>query len=133
MKRMGRRNRPFYRVVAIDSRKRRDGLEIERLGWYDPLRTDIGIQLKEERVMHWLKLGAQPSDTVRTLMNRIGLGLKLSLADQGKSEEEIAKALTEWQVRQDEKFAKIEEKRKAKKEAQQKALADSARENGLKF
>ena len=64
LKRMGRKNRPFYRIVAIDSRSRRDGVEIERLGWFDPLRTDVAVNLNEDRVIHWLKQGAQPSETV---------------------------------------------------------------------
>ena len=45
LKRMGRRKRPFYRIVAIDSRTRRDGPEIERLGWFDPLKTDVACLL----------------------------------------------------------------------------------------
>ena len=55
---MGRRKRPFYRIVAIDSRTRRDGPEIERLGWFDPLKTDVAIDLKEDRIIHWLEQGA---------------------------------------------------------------------------
>ena len=67
LKRMGRKKRPFYRLVAIDSRKRRDGLEIERLGWYNPVQKDLSYDIKEDRVLYWLKEGAQPSDTVSGL------------------------------------------------------------------
>jgi len=65
---MGRRKRPFYRIVAIDSRTRRDGPEIERLGWFDPLKTDVAVELKEDRIIHWLEQGAQLSDKVRTIV-----------------------------------------------------------------
>ena len=49
LKRIGRRKRPFYRIVAMDARTRRDGSEIERLGWFDPLQTDVAIELNEDR------------------------------------------------------------------------------------
>ena len=90
LKRIGRRKRPFYRIVAIDSRSRRDGAEIERLGWYDPLRTDIAVELQEERIIHWLKQGAQPSETVNNLLKEMGLKYKIHLMAEGKSEEQMA-------------------------------------------
>ena len=87
---MGRRKRPFYRIVAIDSRTRRDGPEIERLGWFDPLKTDVAIDLKEDRIIHWLKQGAQLSEKVNTIFSSMGMQYKLHLMREGKSEEEIA-------------------------------------------
>ena len=114
---MGRRKRPFYRIVAIDSRTRRDGPEIERLGWFDPLRTDVAVNLKEDRIIHWLQQGALPSETVNNILSSTGLQYKMHLIREGKSEEEIATALTEWQLRQEEIQAKKEEKKKAKKRA----------------
>ena len=93
LKRMGRKNRPFYRIIAIDSRSRRDGVEIERLGWFDPLRTDVAVNLNEDRVIHWLKQGAQPSETVGNILTEIGLKYKMHLMREGKSEEEIASAM----------------------------------------
>ncbi|MCS5641093.1 MAG: 30S ribosomal protein S16, partial [Candidatus Marinimicrobia bacterium] len=115
LKRMGRRKRPFYRIVAIDSRTRRDGPEIERLGWFDPLKTDVAIDLKEDRIIHWLEQGAQLSEKVNTIFSSTGLQYKLHLMREGKSEEEIAAALTEWQLGQEEKRARIAEKKLAKK------------------
>jgi small subunit ribosomal protein S16 len=72
LKRMGRRHRPFYRVAAIDSRTRRDGRVIELLGHYDPIAGKDGkqIELKLERVDYWLGVGAQPSDTVKRLIEK---------------------------------------------------------------
>ena len=77
MKRFGRRNRPFYRIVAIDSRFRRDGPPIEELGHYDPLEKDASKQVKinAERVQYWLSVGAQPSETVESLLRRCGVAV----------------------------------------------------------
>ena len=71
-KRLGRKNRPFYRLVAIDSRSRRDGREIEKLGWYDPIKSDLSLEFDEDRLVHWLDQGAIPSDTLKTLLKKKG-------------------------------------------------------------
>ncbi len=73
LSRMGRHKRPFYRVVAVDSRKRRDGRCIEILGTHDPLKEPALTELKTERVLDWLQKGAQPSVTVRALLRRSGI------------------------------------------------------------
>ena len=72
LKRMGRRHRPFYRVAAIDTRKKRDGRVLEELGHYDPIAPEAEKQLalKMDRIDYWLGVGAQPSDTVRRLIER---------------------------------------------------------------
>jgi len=76
LKRFGRRHRSFYRVNAVDSRRPRDGRVIEQLGWYDPeaKESDRQVSLKRERIEYWLSVGAQPSDTVRQLLKRQGIG-----------------------------------------------------------
>ena len=71
--RMGRHKRPFYRVVAVDSRSRRDGKYIEIVGTHDPLPDPAVTDLKSDRVLDWLQKGAQPSVTVRTLLRRSGI------------------------------------------------------------
>ena len=71
--RMGRHKRPFYRVVAVDSRSRRDGRYIETVGTHDPLPDPAVTNLKPDRVLDWLQKGAQPSVTVRTLLRRSGI------------------------------------------------------------
>jgi len=78
LKRMGRRHRSFFRVCATDSRSPRDGRVIEELGWYDPNRPDNQTKaaLKRERIEYWLSVGAQPSDTVRSLLVKNGIALK---------------------------------------------------------
>jgi len=73
--RMGRRNRPFFRINAVDSRTPRDGKIIERLGHYDPLEKDVTKQivLKRDRIEYWLGQGAVPSDTVSEILLRNGI------------------------------------------------------------
>jgi len=98
LKRIGRRNRPFYRIIVIDSRKRRDGSEIELLGWYNPMEKnkELNYKINENRLIDWLKEGAQPTDPINKIMKRSGLAYKWHLIQQGLDEEKIAKALDEW-------------------------------------
>ena len=74
MKRMGRKNREYYRICAADRRSPRDGRVIEELGTYDPhvAETDARCTLDGPRVQHWLSVGAQPSDAVRVLIKKYG-------------------------------------------------------------
>ena len=76
--RMGRRNRPFFRINAVDSRTPRDGKIIERLGHYDPIEKDVTKQivLKRDRIEYWLSQGAVPSDTVSEILLRNGIKTK---------------------------------------------------------
>eukprot|EP00890_Picochlorum_soloecismus_P003142 jgi/Picsp_1/3829/NSC_01341-R1_ribosomal protein s16 len=66
--RMGRKKLPFYRIVAIDSRKRRDGAPLEYLGWYDPMKKEAN--LNAPAIRKWLSVGAKPSDTVSGLLKK---------------------------------------------------------------
>ena len=72
LKRTGRRNRPFYRIGAFHHTTRRDGKPVEDLGWYDPVtkNDDRRFDLNLERAEYWLGQGAQPSETVRSLIKR---------------------------------------------------------------
>ena len=74
MRKMGRHQRPFFRLCAIDSRAPRDGKVIEELGYYDPMakETDARAVLKGERIAYWLSVGAQPSDNCRVLIKKYG-------------------------------------------------------------
>ena len=74
LKRMGRANRSFFRLNAMDQRSPRDGRVIEELGWYDPIAPeDKQLQLKTDRIDYWLSVGAQPSSTVKSLLRRVGV------------------------------------------------------------
>ena len=68
MARAGAKKRPFYRVVVTDSRSPRDGRFIEQIGTYDPNKDPAVLKIKEDRLAHWLGVGAKPSDTLRRLV-----------------------------------------------------------------
>ncbi len=70
LRREGAKNRPYYKVVVADSRSPRDGKFLEILGTYDPKKTDHDSTLKLDRIDHWIGRGAQPSDTVRSLIKK---------------------------------------------------------------
>lgn len=74
MKRMGRVNRPFYRVCAIDRKRGRDGRVIEELGYYDPMLREVDARaiLKGDRIAYWLSVGAQPSERMKVLIKKYG-------------------------------------------------------------
>ena len=87
LKRMGRSNRSFFRLNAIDSRSPRDGRVIEQLGYYDPQNKDATKQFVAEidRCRHWLDVGAVPSETVSSLLKKSGVEHKsLRLPRPGK-------------------------------------------------
>ena len=71
--RHGRKKRPFYRLVVADSRSPRDGKFIEMIGTYNPLTDPAEGKVNEERAIYWLKVGAQPSDTARSLLRKAGV------------------------------------------------------------
>ena len=75
LKRVGRRHRPSYRLAAVDQRRPRDGKVLEELGIYDPMATrpEQEVVLKRERIEYWLSVGAQPSDTVRRILEKEGV------------------------------------------------------------
>ncbi len=73
LKRVGAKKAPVYRVVITDSRNKRDGRPIEEIGFYNPVSNPPQIAFQEDRVRHWLGVGAVPSDTVRSLLKKSGL------------------------------------------------------------
>lgn len=76
LKRGGSKQRPFYRIVAADSRSPRDGRFIDTIGTYNPLVAEYEVSIDEEKAMYWLKNGAQPTDTVRNLLSQKGIMAK---------------------------------------------------------
>ena len=71
--RMGMKGAPSYRVVVADARSPRDGRFIENIGWYNPLTEPSTIQINAERAKHWMQVGAQPTQSVRSLLVRSGV------------------------------------------------------------
>lgn len=73
LRRMGAKKKPFYRIVVADSRYPRDGRFIEEVGYYDPIKTPAVIKVDKELTLKWLNNGAQPTDTVRSILSKEGI------------------------------------------------------------
>ncbi|MFB3131606.1 MAG: 30S ribosomal protein S16, partial [Rhodothermales bacterium] len=119
---MGRKKLPIWAFVAADVRSPRDGRYIEDLGRYYPLEEPARIELKDERVLYWLEVGAQPTETVQSLLSKRGILLALHLKRKGRSDEEIQEAVAAHQAAQAEKAQKT--LKLTSKARRQKALDD---------
>ncbi len=95
LKRVGKKKAPSYRIVVADARSPRDGRFIEDLGWYNPLVEPSAIQVDSERALRWLKVGAQPTDSVVSLFKRAGV---MERFEQDKAAAKAAKAETTTQT-----------------------------------
>ena len=130
LRRMGKKKRPFYRIVAADSRRARDGRFLEVLGTYNPIERPAVVTVQEDRLSYWLNEGAEPSDTVASLLTQIGfvekynkakagadvsdLQLKTTITERKKRTRKIKKAaIAKTQATEAEAVAKAEEAKKA--------------------
>ena len=84
LQRLGRKKRPFYRLVAADARAQRDGVFLERLGHYNPLTDPADVLIDEEKALKWLRRGAQPTDTAKRLLSQEGIWKKFTYEKLGK-------------------------------------------------
>ena len=121
--RMGKKKQPIYKLVAADSRSPRDGKFLEAVGFYNPLTNPHTLDLKEDRVMYWLNVGAQPTHTVKSLLRQKGITLKKELMSKGLDEEKIKSELENWQKVKEagskkQTGKKLSRKAKAKQEAE---------------
>ena len=121
LRRVGKKKMPVYHIVAADSRAARNGKFLEIVGRYDPLQHPMVITIQEQRLFHWLKSGALPTDTVRSLLQRTGAWLKWSLVKRGKDEATITAAMEKWQMALAEKQRHDEERRQRRAAARRKA------------
>ena len=120
---MGKKKQPIYKLVAADSRSPRDGKFLEAVGFYNPLTNPHTLDLKEDRVMYWLNVGAQPTHTVKSLLRQKGITLKKELMSKGLDEEKIKSELENWQKVKEagskkQTGKKLSRKAKAKQEAE---------------
>jgi small subunit ribosomal protein S16 len=123
LRRMGKKKQPIYKMVAADSRSPRNGKFLEAVGFYNPLTNPHTLELKEDRVMYWLNVGAEPTHTVKSLLRQKGLTLKKELLSKGLDEEKVKSEMENWQKlkeagskkRTDKKLSR---KAKAKQEAE---------------
>lgn len=134
LQRHGRKKRPFYHIVAADSRSPRDGRFIEKIGTYDPLQEVEKVTLNFDRALYWVKVGAQPTDKVRSLLSSQGVLLRYHLqrgVEKGAITQEVADArFEEWLKEKERKLGhKLTAIRKAREEAQRKRLEAEAEIN----
>jgi small subunit ribosomal protein S16 len=125
LRRIGKKKMPQYHIVAADSRAARNGKFLEVVGRYEPLQNPMLIETKEDRLMYWLKTGARPTDTLRSLLQRNGTWLKWSLVKKGADAAAVASEMEKWQLAQADKrqrdvarkARRVAAKRKARKSA----------------
>jgi len=131
LRRMGKKKQPIYKMVAADSRSPRDGKFLEAVGFYNPLTKPHTLELKEDRIMYWLNVGAQPTHTVKSLLRQQGITLKKELISKGFDEEKIKTELENWQKMKEAGSKKRTEKKlskKAKAKQEAEAAAPAAEE-----
>ncbi len=134
LKRIGRRNRPFYRLIVIDSRKQRDGAAIEEVGWYNPIDDGHSYDLKGDRILHWLSQGAVPTNAAHKLMRRAGIAHRWHLIQQGMDEAEIDKEMKKWELNREDvlKVRAVNKETKEVKRDKEKVSVDAKAGGGLK-
>jgi len=136
LQRHGRKKAAYYHIVAADSRKKRDGRIIEDLGRFNPLTEPVLVKVDTDRVIYWLKTGAQPSETVERILRKEGIYYRMHLERWKKSPEEIEETISKWKEERENKTDKVLTGKEAKKaalaaekeafEKEQKRLAEEA-------
>ena len=127
LRRMGKKKQPVYKLVAADARSPRDGKFIESVGLYNPLTEPHTFEIKEDRVLYWLNVGAQPTSTVKSLLRQKGITLKKELLSKGFDEEKVKAEMENWQNMKEASSIKKREKKSAKKKkAEEKASAETS-------
>jgi len=126
LRRVGKKKHPVYKVVAADMRSPRDGRYIEAVGSYDPNMNPMKLSFKDERIIHWLSKGAQPTDTVRSLFQRSGLWLRWSLMKRGADDAKIQGVMERWQMAQADRMKRDAERKARRIERKKKAAAAEA-------
>ena len=127
LRRAGKKKQPIYKIVAADSREARTGKSLEDIGSYNPCASPMVIEINEPRLFAWLRRGAQPTDTLRSLLQRKGLWLKWGLMKKGTDEEKIGAEFEKWQMMQPEKLAREAEKKARRRKARvKKAVSEAA-------
>ena len=121
LRRVGKKKMPVYHIVAADSHAARTGKFLEIIGRYEPLQHPMVISTKEQRLFHWLKSGALPTDTVRSLLQRSGAWMKWSLVKKGVEEGKIAAEMEKWQMAQEEKRQRDDARKSRRTAARRKA------------
>lgn len=110
LKKMGSKKRPFYRLIAADSRSPRDGRFIETLGYYNPMADPPEIQIDEDKVYKWLNQGAKPTDNAANILKEKGLLERWQLLKQGVTIAELDAKIEERRAKQPKPLPKTQKK-----------------------
>lgn len=129
LRRMGKKKQPIYKVVAADSRSPRDGKFLEAIGIYNPLTNPFTLEINEERANYWLNVGAQPTETVKSLLSKKGILLKRDLTKRGLPEEKIQEKMDNW-VKQNEAKAQRKTAKKEKSSVKEEVKESTAEVKG---
>ncbi len=130
LRRMGKKKQPVYKVVAADSRSPRDGKFLEAIGLYNPKSNPALVDINEQRALYWLGVGAQPTETVRSILSQQGILLKKELLKKKLSEEEIANKISDWQKLKEAKKSSVKKTEKLSKKAAAKKAAEANEQPG---
>lgn len=128
LRRMGKKRQPIYKVVAADARAPRDGKFLESIGLYNPLTNPSTVNIKEDRALYWLGVGAQPTDTVKSLLSQKGILLKKELQSKGLSEDQINSELENWKKQKEGRLEAKANKESASKKKTAEAKAPVSEE-----
>ena len=132
LQRHGKKGQPFYHIVVADSRAPRDGKFIEKLGTYNPLTNPAQINIKFDRALYWYSVGAQPTDTARSLLSKTGVMMKYHLmrgVQTGAMTEEQAEIkFQNWMKEKEAKAANILKTKEEKARGDKKARLDAEKQ-----
>lgn len=130
LRRVGRKKLPIYKIVVADSRAPRDGRFIEAVGTYNPNSNPAQVNIKENRIEYWLKSGAQPTYTVKNLLSRKGVLLKLNLMRKGFEQDKIQEEFDKWLSYQNIKMQNEGQKKLKRKGKKKTAKGETAEPAG---
>jgi small subunit ribosomal protein S16 len=125
LSRQGHRHRPFYRIAVADQRKAATGKFLQHIGYYDPAQNPPTLKVDEVSALKWMNVGAQPSDTVRSLFQHTGIMDKFAKVRQGKATAETAGKVVAWKSKKP-KIHKVKKEEMAKTAAAEAAAATAA-------
>ncbi|NUN10129.1 MAG: 30S ribosomal protein S16 [Ignavibacteriaceae bacterium] len=125
LRRMGKKKQPIYKIVAADARSPRDGKFLEAVGTYNPLTEPHFVEINEDKALKWLKAGAQPTETVRSLLRSQGISLKRELMKKKLSDEKIAEEMDKWRKLKEAAASAPKKKKKKKGAAEEKGTASA--------
>ena len=132
LQRHGKKGQPFYHIVVADSRAPRDGKFIEKLGTYNPLTDPAQINIKFDRALYWYSVGAQPTDTARSLLSKTGVMMKYHLmrgVQKGAMTEEQAEVkFQNWMKEKETKLANVAKNMEEKARGEKKARLDAEKQ-----